>query len=380
MIPVIYLDNNATTPADPEVYDAVFSSLKRDIGNPSSSHLTGRKARETIEHGRQEVADLLGCGVDEIYFTSGGTEANNLALLGSALRHGKGHIVTSGIEHPSVLLACRHLESQGFEVTYARVDPNGVVKVDEIADAVRKDTFLMSVMHANNETGVLQPIEEIGAIAKSHGIAFHVDAAQSIGKTPFRLEDTAIDFMTVVGHKFYGPKGVGALYVRGGRPLDPILYGGGHERGLRPGTENVAGIAGFGKACQLAKRDIRLRVSLTLRLRELLFEQLKSLIPGLRLNGHPSQRLPNTLNVCLPGVPSRLLAERLSDAVALSTGSACHAGETTPSAVLLAMGLSEKDALTSVRLSVGKDNTEEEILKAVSLIAAAADALRQRPS
>jgi cysteine desulfurase len=377
---MIYLDSNATTPADPEVYDAVFSSLKRDIGNPSSSHLAGRKARETIESARGDVADLLGCKADEICFTSGGTEANNLVLLGSALAHGKGHIITSSIEHPSVFLACRHLESRGFEVSYTPVDAEGIVKPDEIERALKKDTFLVSVMHANNETGVLQPIEEIGAITGKRGIAFHVDAAQSIGKTPFGLADTAIDFLTIVSHKFYGPKGVGALYARAGRPLNPILYGGGHEKGLRPGTENVAGIAGFGKACQLAKRDIKLRVTHTLRLRELLFDNLMSLISGLRLNGHKSRRLPNTLNVRIPGVPSHLLAERLRQEVALSAGAACHAGETTPSRVLRSMGLSDEEALSSIRLSVGKDNTEEEILRASSLIAAAADELRQKPA
>jgi cysteine desulfurase len=375
---MIYLDCNATTPVDPEVYDAVFSSLKRDIGNPSSSHLAGQKARETIESARSDVADFLGCMPDEICFTSGGTEANNLALIGSARAYGKGHVITSSIEHPSVLLACRHLEALGFEISSVSVDSEGVVSPDEVERAIRKDTFLVSIMHANNETGVLQPIEEIGAVARKRGLAFHVDAAQSIGKTPFSVNDAAVDFMTVVSHKFYGPKGIGALCIRGGRPLNPILYGGRHEKGLRPGTENVAGIVGFGKACQIAKRDIKLRVPHTLRLRELLFENLKSLIPDLRLNGHKSRRLPNTLNVRIPGVSSHLLAERLRQEVALSAGAACHAGETTPSHVLLSMGLSDAEALCSIRLSVGKDNTEDEILKASSLIAAAADSLRQK--
>jgi cysteine desulfurase len=375
---MIYLDSNATTPVDPEVYDAVFSSLKRDIGNPSSSHLAGQKAKETVESARRDVADFLSCGAEEICFTSGGTEANNLALIGTALAHGKGHIITSAIEHPSVLLTCRHLESLGFEVTYTPVDAEGLVGVEDVERAIRKDTFLVSVMHANNETGVLQPIEEIGEVVKKSGIAFHVDAAQSIGKTPFSLADATIDFMTVVGHKFYGPKGIGALCIMRNSPLKPILFGGNHEKGMRPGTENVAGIAGFGKACQIAKRDIGLRVSHTLRLRELLFESLKSLIPGICLNGHESLRLPNTLNLRIPGVSSHLLAERLRQDVALSTGSACHSGETTPSRVLINMGLSEEEALSSVRLSVGKDNTEEEIRTAASLIAAAAGALRQK--
>ncbi len=377
---MIYLDNNATTPVDPEVSDAVFASLRRDVGNPSSSHLAGQKARETVENARKEVADFLGCGAEKICFTSGGTEANNLALIGSALLRGKGHIITSAIEHPSVDNTCRHLESLGFEVTYAPVDRDGIVSVEEIKRAVRGDTFLVSIMHANNETGVLQPVEDIAAVTKSKGIAFHVDAAQSVGKMQCNLPDVAIDFMTIVAHKFYGPKGIGALYIRDGSLLKPLLFGGGHEKGLRPGTENVAGIVGLGKACQLAKRDIRLRVSHTLRLRELLFESLKALVPGLRLNGHKSRRLPNTLNLEIPGVSSRLLTERLGQDVAISTGSACHSGEQTPSPVLIAMGLSHEEALSSIRLSVGKDNTEDEILRASSLIAAAVASLKQSGS
>jgi cysteine desulfurase len=377
---MIYLDSNATTPVDPEVSDAVFSSLRRDVGNPSSSHLAGQKARETVENSRREVADFLGCTAEEVCFTSGGTEANNLALTGVALVHRKGHIITSSIEHPSVYNTCRHLESLGFEVTYVTVDREGIVNVEEIRRSIREDTFLVSVMHANNETGVLQPVEEIASALKGREIAFHVDAAQSVGKMQFSLADTAIDFMTVVAHKFYGPKGVGALYIKKGESLKPLLFGGGHEGGLRPGTENVAGIVGLGKACEIAKRDIRLRVSHTLRLRELLFENLKARIPDLRINGHRSSRLPNTLNVEIPGVSSYLLTERLGQDVAISTGSACHAGEQKPSRVLLAMGLSHEEAISSVRLSVGKDNTEEEILRASSLIAAAADALRQKPA
>jgi cysteine desulfurase len=377
---MIYLDSNATTPVDPEVSDAVFSSLRRDVGNPSSGHLAGQKARETLENARREVADFLGCAAEEICFTSGGTEANNLALIGSALSRGKGHIITSAIEHPSVYSTCRHLESLGFEVTYAPVDREGIVSVEGIKSAVREDTFLVSVMHANNETGVLQPVEEIASFTKSRGIAFHVDAAQSVGKLQCSLADMTIDYMTIVAHKFYGPKGIGALYIRSGSLLKPLLFGGGHEKGLRPGTENVAGIVGLGKACQIAKRDIKLRVSHTLRLRELLFEDLKALVPGLRLNGHKSRRLPNTLNLEIPGVSSQLLTERLAQDVAISTGSACHAGEQTPSRILIAMGLSDMEALSSIRLSVGKDNTEEEIRSAASIIGAAVTALRQSGS
>jgi len=377
---MIYLDNNATTPVDPEVSDAVFSSLKRDFGNPSSSHLAGKKAREAVENARREVADFLGCSADEVYFTSGGTEANNLALIGSAMFHKKGHILTSSIEHPSVLNTCRHLETLGFDVTYAAVDRDGIVDVEALKRSLRKDTFLVSVMHANNETGILQPIEEIGALAKTHGAAFHTDAAQSVGKMQFSLTGGAIDFMTVAAHKFYGPKGVGALYVKTGAHILPLLFGAGHEKGLRPGTENVAGIVGLGKACQIGKRDIRLRVAHTLRLRDLILDNLRPLIPGLTLNGHKTRRLPNTANITIPGISSYELVEKIKDQVAISTGSACHSGEQTPSGVLKNMGLSDKDALSSVRVTVGKDNTEDEIVMASGIIAGAADELRRKAS
>jgi len=375
---MIYLDNNATTPVDPEVYDAVFSSLKRDIGNPSSSHLCGRKVREVIENSRESVASLLGCSSGEVYFTSGGTESNNLALIGAALFHKAGHIITSAVEHPSVVQACRHLESLGFEVTYVPVDGDGIVRQDDIKNSITAKTILISVMHSNNETGVIQPVEEIGTLARERGITFHVDAAQSVGKMQFTVAGSSIDLLTVVSHKFYGPKGVGALYVGSGKELRPILFGAGHERGLRPGTENVAGIAGFGKACQIAKRDIKLRVSHTTHLRDLLFQELKSSVPDATLNGHKTQRLPNTLNIRMRGISSHELVETIRDRVAASTGSACHSGRLTPSGVLKSMGLSDEEALSSIRLSVGKDNTEEEIRKAAAIIAEAVGTLRKK--
>jgi cysteine desulfurase len=375
---MIYLDYNATTPVDPEVYDAVFSSLKRDSGNPSSSHPAGRRAREVVEHSRGSVADLLGCSPEDILFTSGGTESNNLALMGTALAHAKGHIVTSSIEHPSVFNTCRHLESLGFDVTYAPVDSGGMVITDAILGALRSDTILVSIMHSNNETGVLQPIEEIGDAARRRGITFHVDAAQSIGKMSLGAAVSFVDLLTVVSHKFYGPKGVGALFVRKGVVLKPILFGGGHERGLRPGTENVPGIVGLGKACQIAMRDIKLRVSHTTRLTDLLFSGIKASLPDVVLNGHETKRLPNTINLRIPGISSHELVERIRADVAISTGSACHAGKYTPSLVLRSMGLSDEEALSSVRLSTGKDNTEEEIRKAIRVIAVAVTELRKK--
>jgi cysteine desulfurase len=375
---MIYLDYNATTPVDPEVYDAVFSSLRRDSGNPSSSHLAGRRAREVIEHSRGSVADLLGCAPEDILFTSGGTESNNLALLGTALAHGKGHIITSSVEHPSVLNTCRHLESLGFDVTYAPVGKDGVVVTDAVFDAMRSDTVLVSIMHSNNETGVLQPIEEIGDVARGRGIAFHVDAAQSIGKMSLGAAVAFVDLLTIVSHKFYGPKGVGALFVRKGVVLKPILFGAGHERGLRPGTENVPGIVGLGKACQIAMRDIKLRVAHTTRLTDLLLSGIKSSLPDVTLNGHETKRLPNTVNLRIPGISSHELVEKIKDDVAISTGSACHAGRYAASQVLKGMGLSDEEALSSVRLSTGKDNTEEEIRKATGVIVMAVTELRKK--
>jgi cysteine desulfurase len=375
---MIYLDYNATTPVDPEVYDAVFSSLRRDSGNPSSSHLAGRRAREVIEHSRGSVADLLGCAPEDILFTSGGTESNNLALLGTALAHGKGHIITSSVEHPSVLNTCRHLESLGFDVTYAPVGKDGVVVTDAVFAAMRSDTVLVSIMHSNNETGVLQPIEEIGDVARGRGIAFHVDAAQSIGKMSLGAAVSFVDLLTIVSHKFYGPKGVGALFVRKGVVLKPILFGAGHERGLRPGTENVPGIVGLGKACQIAMRDIKLRVAHTTRLTDLLLSGIKSSLPDVTLNGHETKRLPNTINLRIPGISSHELVEKIKDDVAISTGSACHAGRYAASQVLRSMGLSDEEALSSVRLSTGKDNTEEEIRKATGVIVMAVTELRKK--
>lgn len=376
---MIYLDNNATTPVDPEVSDAIFSSLRRDFANPSSSHRPGRRAREVIENCRVRIAGFLGADPAEIFFTSGGTESNNLAILGTALFHGRGHIVTSSIEHPSVTNACRHLEDMGFGVTYLPVDSDGVVNPDDLRESVREDTLLISIMHANNETGVLQPVDEIRSVAEERGVTFHSDAAQSVGKMHFYQSSPPADMMTVVAHKFYGPKGVGALYVKAGTEMNPLFFGGGHEKGLRPGTENVAGIVGLEKACLLTERDLALRVSHTSRLRDILLEGLMSEITGLVLNGHRTSRLPNTLNVRIPGISSDVLIEKIANEVALSAGSACHSGKRSPSVVLKQMGLSDEEALSSVRLSLGKDNTEEEIREAVSIISEAVGELRKKP-
>lgn len=374
---MIYLDNNASTPVDPEVYDAIFSCVKRDFGNPSSVHMQGRRAKEVIENSRKSISEFLECSQKEIFFTSGGTESNNLALLGTGMLHQSGHIITSSIEHPSVFNTVRHLESKGFQVTYIDADSTGTVRPEEISKAIRKNTILISIMHANNETGVLQPVEDIGALAKKHAVPFHVDAAQSIGKAYLTLHNSSIDMLTIAPHKFYGPKGIGALYIRSGCNVLPLMYGAGHEMGLRPGTENVPGIAGFAKACRLAMSDLKLRVSHTSHLQEILFRTLLDGIPDIVLNGHKTNRLSNTLNIGIPGISADDLVNGLKDQVAISSGSACHSGKQIPSRVLKSMGLSDQEALSSIRLSIGKDNTEDEIHKAAEIIVNAVHELRK---
>jgi len=369
---MIYLDNNASTPVDPEVVDTICTALRTDFGNPSSPHPIGLRARASVEKAREQVAGLIGSLAEEIFFTSGGTESNNLAIIGMAQRAGRGHIITSVIEHPSVINTCRQLEGRGFDVTYVNADSSGRVIIEDIKRAIKKETILITVMHANNETGVIQPVEEIGLIAREKGITFHTDAAQSIGKIPVNVSSLNVDMMSIASHKFYGPKGIGALYIRKGLDIAPILYGAGHEKGLRPGTENVPGIAGIGKASELSCNYIKDRVAHTKRLTDLLYRGLRERIEGLRLNGHETMRLPNTLNICIPGVDAAYLLERIKNKVAASSGSACHAGRRDPSPVLKAMGLSDADALSSIRLSTGKDNTEGEIREAVEIIAMAA--------
>lgn len=369
---MIYLDHNASTPVDPEVADAVHSALRLNFGNPSSAHGAGVRAKAAVEKARAEVAGCIGASPEEIFFTSGGTESNNLAILGAALQKGKGHIITSVIEHPSVMNPCRYLEKNGFAVTYVSVDSEGRLAAEEVRKAVRKETILITIMHANNETGVLQPVEEIGALAGERDIVFHTDAAQSVGKIPVDVVKLKVDMLTVASHKFYGPKGVGALFVRNGVQLKPILFGAGHEKGLRPGTENVPGIVGLGKTCEMTRLFLRERTAHVKKLTDMLFAGLRERLEDIKINGSQTLRLPNTLNICIPGVDSTDLLEKIKDKVAATAGSACHSGQRTPSAVLMAMGMPETDALSSVRLSTGKDNTEEEIKEAIEIIARAA--------
>ena len=364
---MIYLDHNATTPVDGEVKDAVCNALNV-FGNPSSTHILGRRAHEVIEQARASVAEVVSARAEEVIFTSGGTESNNLAIIGFIQSFGKGHIVSSKIEHPSVINPLKFLQKHGYGITLVGTDCKGMVSPEDILKALRPDTVLVTIMHSNNETGVLQPVREIAGMLRERGVVFHTDAAQSIGKIPLNVEEPGPDMMTIVSHKFYGPKGVGALYVKKGIKLHPVMHGAGHEGGLRPGTENVPGITGLGKASEISKRDIDRRVEHTKMVTEMLYQRLLELIPEVRLNGDLTQRLPNTLNISIKGITGAGLVESIRDKVAISAGSACHSGICTPSEVLLSMGLNHSDALSAVRISTGKDTTEEEVKEASELI------------
>jgi len=357
----VYFDHNATTPLLPEVVDAMLPFLREHFGNPSSSHVYGRRTRDAVEKARGLVASLIGASPEEIVFTSGGTEANNLAILGTAgMSRPRKHIVTSIIEHPATAEPCRSLQEEGREVTWLPVDEFGRIRVEDVARNVGDRTAFVTVMHANNETGTIQPIAESACIAHSAGALFHTDAAQSAGKVAVRVDELGVDLLSIAGHKLYAPKGVGALFIRSGTAVEPVLRGAGHEHGIRPGTENVASIVGLGMACEVALSTIAEETPRMRRLRDLLWERIHEAVPSAALNGHPSERLPNTLNVRFPGVRGgELLA--LAPGIAASTGSACHEGGETPSAVLQAMGLDADTALGSVRLSLGRGTTEEDV-------------------
>jgi cysteine desulfurase len=363
----IYLDHNATTPVHPEVVEAMLPYLREHFGNPSSAHTYGQRARKAVERAREQIASLIGCQPDEIVFTSGGTEANNLAIRGVVQLSQRRHIVTSTVEHPATAEPCAYLERQGFELTRVPVDAHGRVRTDAVGAFVDGNTALVTVMLAQNETGTLMPIPDIGRLAHERGALLHTDAAQAVGKIAVHVGDLGVDLLSIAGHKLYAPKGVGALYVRRGTSIAPLVLGAGHEHGLRPGTENVASIVGLGKACELAEGDLDVESARQRRLRDQLWERLRAGIPGVRLNGHPQERLPNTLNVSFPGVRGSVLLAATPE-IAASTGSACHAGEETPSSILSAMGLDATLALGAVRLSMGRSTTSE-------YVSAAGDAL-----
>ncbi len=365
----IYLDYNATTPVDPLVLEAMLPYLREHFGNPSSSHPYGVQARLGVEQARRQVATLLGGEPDEIVFTGSGSEANNLAIKGiaEANRDRGDHIITSQVEHPAVLEPCRYLERRGFRVTYLPVDNHGRVDPDAVAQAITSRTILITIMHANNEVGTIQPIAAIGRIARAHGIPFHTDAAQSVGKIPTQVDELQVDLLTVVGHKFYAPKGVGALHIRRELQVESLIHGAGHEGGRRASTENVAGMVGLGEACRLAGENLAKTAGRLRELRERLHQGLMQQGVKLALNGHPTERLPNTLNLSFTSLDSNSLLAALPE-VAASTGSACHAGETEPSAVLLAMGTPREQALGAVRFSLGRWTTAEEVDQAVTVL------------
>ncbi len=360
----VYLDHNATTPVREEVLEAMFAIYRGVTGNPSSIHSFGREARKEVEEGRARVAGAIGARPEEIVFTGGGTEADNLAVQGVAYAYRKkgDHIITSTIEHPAVLHACRFLEKEGFTVTYLPVSREGLVDPAEVEKAIRPETILITIMTANNETGVIQPIAEIGEIARKKEVPFHTDAIQGLGKIPLSVTELNAGLMSLSAHKVYGPKGVGALYIRKGIRLRPLTYGGHHEKGKRPGTENVAGIVGFGKACELATAELtreadRLRV-----LRDRLCSDISEQISHVKLNGAPGRRLPNTLNMSFEFVEGEGILLGLEESgIAAATGSACTSGELAPSHVLSAMGVPAALAQGSIRFSLGRENTLEDI-------------------
>ncbi len=364
----IYLDYNATTPVDPLAAQALEPWLRERFGNPSSAHPYGKEAKAAVETARAEVAALIGGRPEDMIFCGSATEANNLAIFGVARAlGGRRHLVTSAVEHPSVMQPMRWLEAEGWQLTVLPVDGTGRVRMDAAAQAIRRDTALVSVMLANNETGTMQPVSEIAALAHAHGVFMHVDAAQGAGKISVDVHDLGADLLTLAGHKFYAPKGVGALYVPEGTPILPIMAGAGHERGLRPGTENVPHIVALGTAARLAQEGLVREAARLQQLRDALQERLVIAIPGLLLNGHSTERLPNTLNLSFPCVAGwQLLAA--APEIAASTGSACHAGGHTVSDVLAAMSMPREQALGAIRLSLGRFTTMAEIDEAASAL------------
>ncbi len=374
----IYLDYNGTTPIDPEVAQAIVPYLTDHFGNPSSTHAYGHPAHQAIDAARRSVAAFIGASPEEIIFTGGGSESDNLAIQGvaMAMRSRGNHIITQVTEHPAVLKCCRYLQRHlGLKVTFLPVDHAGLVDPQALADAITPETVLVSIMHANNETGTIQPIRELAAITHKHGVLFHSDAAQSAGKVKTNVDELGIDLLTLVGHKIYAPKGIGALYVRAGTPLDSVTHGASQERGRRAGTENVPYIVALGVACRLANDKLESDMPRIRRLRDHFQEQLVA--EGWILNGHPVQRLPNTLNMSKTGLDGETILSR-TPAIAASTGAACHAGSTEPSSVLLSMGISREQALGAVRLSLGRWTTEAQVDEAATALAEATVALSHK--
>ncbi|WP_109851367.1 cysteine desulfurase family protein [Aquimarina sp. AU58] len=371
--PFIYLDYNASTSIDPRVVDVMFPFLTNHYGNPSSINTQGIKAKEAIEKARKQVANLVGATPEEIIFTSGGTESNNYAIIGAALAHKtKGnHIITSSIEHPAVLEVCKHLENQGFKITYVDVDKNGIVDINKIEKAISPETILISIMHANNEIGSIQPIQEIGKIAKKHNVIFHTDAAQSIGKVITNVADLNVDLLTIAGHKFYAPKGIGALYIKNGTSLQKLMHGASHEFNKRPGTENTMYIAGLGKASEIAYQEFEINTTQMQIMRNYLLEQLNSLNLDTIINGDLQKTLPNTLNISFRNIDANAVIFSIRNEIALSAGSACHSGTTNLSNILKSTLSDYEYAKGTFRFSVGKNTTKQEIDRAIPILSKA---------
>lgn len=369
----IYLDHNASTPIDPGVVDVMLPFLTNHYGNPSSINTQGIKAKEAIEKARKQVANLVGAAPEEIIFTSGGTESNNHAIIGAALAHKtKGnHIITSSVEHPAVLEVCKYLENQGFKITYIDVDKNGIVDINKIEKAISPETILISIMHANNEIGSIQPIQEIGKIAQKHNIIFHTDASQSIGKITTNVIDLNVDLLTIAGHKFYAPKGIGALYIKNGTSLHKLMYGAGHEFNKRPGTENTMYIAGLGKASEIAHQKFDINTMQMQIMRGYLLEQLNNLNLDTVVNGNLQKTLPNTLNISFRNIDANAVIFSIRNEIALSAGSACHSGTTNLSNILKSTLPNHEYAKGTFRFSVGKNTTKQEIDNAILILSKA---------
>ena len=374
----IYLDYNATTPHDPEVIAAMRPFFEEEFGNPSSSHYYGTKPKQAVIKAREQIAALINCRPQEIVFTSGGTESNNFAIKGCAQSfHQKGnHIITSQIEHPAVVEVCNFLKTKGFEITCLPVDEFGQVSVSDVAAAMKKETILISIMHANNEVGTIQPIDEISRLAKENGIVVHTDAAQSAGKIPVDVERLEADLLSIAGHKVYAPKGVGALYIRRGLEPAKFMHGAGQEMAVRAGTENVLEIVGLGAACEIAARDLEKNIQHMQAMRDRLYEGLKNNCDRVRLNGHPQKRLPNTLSISFLSLEANRILDAIGSEVAASAGAACHSDRVQISEVLTAMRVPLEWAKGTLRLTTGRMTTAADIDKAVRVIGAAVKKLR----
>jgi cysteine desulfurase len=385
----VYFDYNATTPVEPEVLDAMLPYFSGEFGNAASIHTPGQRARGAVETAREQVAALIGARAQEIVFTSGGTESDNHAVFGVVVQaflpvptsknpDPSPHIITTAIEHEAVLNACQALEKSGVRVTFLAANREGQIDLDELRQAVRPETALITVMHANNELGTVQPLEEVGRIAKERDIYFHTDAVQSAGKVPIDVNKLGVDLLSLSAHKFYGPKGIGALYIRGGTRLRQLLYGGHHQRGFRPGTENVAGIVGLGKAAEIARESLAADARRVSTLRDKLEQGLLARVPHARVNGGASLRTPNTTNLVFPGIEGEALLIALDlKGLACSTGAACSSGAVEPSHVLTAIGLPPEEARASLRFSLGRHTTEQEIDFALQVVPSAVEQLRE---